>query len=776
MLAAPAVVNQIRKNEEKAKEAGYKLVYMATLQHVTENRVRYPKGRKYCIPIQTLIDEGRLVSPVKEINTGKTIDTYQVLVYLFSSGTVSYEGPMESSDCSMMESLPMIDFVINPLNNVWSKSKDVTIIYPSDSTERKFKKNDGAYNDYNNDTVNYTEIGKLSARAKYNDQLIESKIDILNIDPIAPKIQYTENKCKLKITLTDEGGSGLKDYAISNNANITGVGVSEWKSISKTNKKILNEESYTNKKYIYARDNVGNSFTKTYNPAPHTLSFNLNGGSGTAPSNQTVYNGGYYNQNSALPTASRSGYTFAGWYTAASGGSKIENTTKVCLNGNQTLYAHWNGAATCKITYDVNGGSGRIADTTCSCNTDCTLASASGISKTGHTFAGWHTAATGGTKYGSTVKITSNITVHAHWNINTYKITYNGNGHTSGSMADTTCSYNTDCTLSGNKFEKKCYKFAGWYTAASGGTKYGSTVKITSNKVVYAHWTVDKAYKNSKGNCYNKIENAIGETPNKGTIYLLKNHSDATAASLDEDKSLTFDGGGHSLTLTKSAINISAGTMTVKNGKIETSSLKASAIDVSGGTLNIETGATIHSKYVIEEGDKFDYNNPHSQAIYITGGTVNLNGGKISAGNGEDSIYARVLLMNQGTKVEKGKIVNTTGTFNMNSGTVSADARGEYGANGINSFAGRVNLNGGKVYTRKGAVSRCSVCSHGGSIKVKKGVTIEMYGGKSGTLLYAASGGKICYEDGVNFTYNKKKNSFSGGSGQIIGKGKKEEC
>ncbi len=40
-----------------------------------------------------------------------------------------------------------------------------------------------------------------------------------------------------------------------------------------------------------------------------------------------------------LPTPTRSGYTFTGWFTAASGGTQISTSTKVTVN--VTYYAHW---------------------------------------------------------------------------------------------------------------------------------------------------------------------------------------------------------------------------------------------------------------------------------------------------------------------------------------------------------------------------------------------------------------------------------------------------
>lgn len=50
-----------------------------------------------------------------------------------------------------------------------------------------------------------------------------------------------------------------------------------------------------------------------------------------------------YGQYAALPTPTRSGYTFDGWFTASSGGTQITSTTAVSssVGLNQTLYAQW---------------------------------------------------------------------------------------------------------------------------------------------------------------------------------------------------------------------------------------------------------------------------------------------------------------------------------------------------------------------------------------------------------------------------------------------------
>lgn len=77
------------------------------------------------------------------------------------------------------------------------------------------------------------------------------------------------------------------------------------------------------------------------------VSFDENGG--TTVGNRYVYFGSdgttsrTYGEYASLPTPTKSGYTFNGWFTASSGGTQITNTTAVSssVGLNQTLYAQW---------------------------------------------------------------------------------------------------------------------------------------------------------------------------------------------------------------------------------------------------------------------------------------------------------------------------------------------------------------------------------------------------------------------------------------------------
>lgn len=66
-----------------------------------------------------------------------------------------------------------------------------------------------------------------------------------------------------------------------------------------------------------------------------TVTYNANGGT-CSQATTKLYQGNTFG---TLPTPTRDYYTFNGWYTAASGGSKVTSTTKV--TGAQTLYAQW---------------------------------------------------------------------------------------------------------------------------------------------------------------------------------------------------------------------------------------------------------------------------------------------------------------------------------------------------------------------------------------------------------------------------------------------------
>ena len=182
----------------------------------------------------------------------------------------------------------------------------------------------------------------------------------------------------------------------------------------------------------------------------------------------------------------KTGYTFAGWNTAANGsgtdyavGAKFDMPAS-----NVTLYAQWD-INEYTLKYDGNTNTGGTAPVDASSpydyDTEVTVLSKGSLVKTGYTFAGWNTAANGsGTDYAVGAKFdmpASNVTLYAQWDINEYTVKYDGNTNTGGTApvdASSPYDYNTEVTVLGKSdLVKTGYTFAGWNTAANGsGTDY----------------------------------------------------------------------------------------------------------------------------------------------------------------------------------------------------------------------------------------------------------------------------------------------------------------
>ncbi len=175
----------------------------------------------------------------------------------------------------------------------------------------------------------------------------------------------------------------------------------------------------------------------------------------------------------------------------------------------------WNGYAAyplCTVTYDANGGTGRVPiDSAIYSNGDTvTVSFGPTPTRTGYTFAGWATTA-GATSAAYTSSGTTTfamgsapVTLYAVWTaLPTYAVAYNSNGSTSGAVpTDIASPYlaGANVTVLGNTgtLARPGYTFAGWNTAADGsGTPYaaGATFAMgTAPATLYAAWTALPTY------------------------------------------------------------------------------------------------------------------------------------------------------------------------------------------------------------------------------------------------------------------------------------------
>lgn len=208
----------------------------------------------------------------------------------------------------------------------------------------------------------------------------------------------------------------------------------------------------------------------------------------------------------ALPTPSRTGYIFDGWYD--SNGNKIPGSTYTPTS-NTTITAHWT-AIKYTVTYNGNkpsAASGNISGATANSSHIYDTAknlTANGYSLTGWTFTGWNTKQNGsGTAYKdkeSVKNLTSEdgktITLYAQWRQNTYTVVYNGNTATGGNTANSSHVYDVAKNLNKNGYTKDNHTFVGWSNGS--GTEYKdqqSVKNLTATDkgtvTLYAKW--DKA-------------------------------------------------------------------------------------------------------------------------------------------------------------------------------------------------------------------------------------------------------------------------------------------
>lgn len=219
----------------------------------------------------------------------------------------------------------------------------------------------------------------------------------------------------------------------------------------------------------------------------YTVTYNTNGGAALEAGSVTK------GESIKLPTPTRSGYSFAGWYSDAGLTTKVESPYTPTADG--TLYAKWTsnsgssgGSPTSywKITFESNGGSAVSAVSVVRGQT----ATLPAPTKSGYTFGGWYSDKDLKTKVESPYKPTKNITLYAKWTEKgstetTYTITYNTNG--GNSITSTEVTAGTAVTLPTPS--RSGYTFEGWYSDSSLTTKVTSPYTPTKNSTLYAKWS-----------------------------------------------------------------------------------------------------------------------------------------------------------------------------------------------------------------------------------------------------------------------------------------------
>ncbi|MEN9400446.1 MAG: hypothetical protein RL632_1549, partial [Bacteroidota bacterium] len=262
-------------------------------------------------------------------------------------------------------------------------------------------------------------------------------------------------------------------------------------NIGSTITQTLTGLNWGNNQYLYIRwketDEAGSDATAGVDnfsvSVPLSITYDSQGGSSITNGSTTI--GGSISTSPGTPT--RAGYTFNGWFSAPTGGSAITFPYTHGQTANFTLYAQWT-ANNLSVTYDSQGGSAISSGST---TTGGNISASPGTpTKTGYTFNGWFTAASGGSAitFPYTHGQTANFTLYAQWTANTLTVSYDSQGGSAISNGSTT----TGGTVSnpGNPIQAG-YTFNGWFLASSGGTaiSFPYTHNQTANFILFAQWT-----------------------------------------------------------------------------------------------------------------------------------------------------------------------------------------------------------------------------------------------------------------------------------------------
>ena len=143
------------------------------------------------------------------------------------------------------------------------------------------------------------------------------------------------------------------------------------------------------------------------------VTFDANGGSGEMPPQRFARGGA---SNLPYNVFTRKGFRFAGWATSANGAKVYSDGQNISVASNMTLYAVWTEDQYVEeyfLVYFDNNGGGR--GSVRRIESGAVLGDLPVPARAGYAFAGWWTAATGGTQVSASTRVTADVTYYAHW-------------------------------------------------------------------------------------------------------------------------------------------------------------------------------------------------------------------------------------------------------------------------------------------------------------------------------------------------------------------------
>ncbi|MCL2141113.1 MAG: InlB B-repeat-containing protein [Dehalococcoidia bacterium] len=228
-----------------------------------------------------------------------------------------------------------------------------------------------------------------------------------------------------------------------------------------------------------------------------TVYYQPNGGN-VSPSSEVVLSGDVV----TLPEPKFLGYTFDGWHNrkndkvgdAGAKYSVLSNSSDIAVDstGNQIIefYAKWLLNVT--VIFNLSGGSDQIDSQTTTIGAVITLPTPA---RAGYIFNGWYTstsggilAGNGGANYAIPMTSGSNHTLYARWIASEVTVTYDAN---LGTVTPSSQVVQPGMDFILPAATREGFIFNGWYSAISGGTRFGGagdSKSVTTSVTLYAQW------------------------------------------------------------------------------------------------------------------------------------------------------------------------------------------------------------------------------------------------------------------------------------------------
>ena len=208
-------------------------------------------------------------------------------------------------------------------------------------------------------------------------------------------------------------------------------------------------------------ENVPITLYPVWTANQYTVTLDSNGGGAVTPSTVTVT---YGEDCPAIPVLQWAGHIFYGWYDAQAGGKQYVNgngnsTVKYDKTGNCTLYAQWQEAPDCTVTFDPNGGILAGKNTSEQKSNDSVQYKPDDPTREGHSFLGWYQDPACTQRWDFDDWVTGDMTLYAGWRILDYTIYFDTAG--GSAIGHITQDYNTAITAPADP-TKTGYTFIGW--------------------------------------------------------------------------------------------------------------------------------------------------------------------------------------------------------------------------------------------------------------------------------------------------------------------------